>query len=387
MIADVLHRADQRVEAVRPQRTCPRHHVLGPQQDVCEIAHRRLPARRVNGHAVADRDSRNVAGGFDDLRRQQIRIAEKIRHEGVGRRFVERTRRADLRDAGLMHHHDDVGHGQGLGLVVRDVDDGGADGAMDALDLDLHLLAQLLVQRAERLIHQQQARPRNQRARHRHALLLAARELARIALRKMRELHQREHLGDARMRRFARELRAHAQREADIVRHRHVRKQRVGLEHHADIALVRRHVGDRALVEQDVAGIGSDEAGDQIERGGLARSARAQQRHECAGRHVERDAVDRLHRTERLGEIAQPELRSACTCRGSGFTHRRRYPRYAAGRLRSEPNPCPRTIPSPCGKINPPYPARMARNAILACLSRRKLLRCAARSGARTGRQ
>ena len=52
---------------------------------------------------------------------------------------------------------------------------------MDALDFDLHLLAQLLVERAERLVHQQQARRRNQGARHRDALLLAAGELARIA--------------------------------------------------------------------------------------------------------------------------------------------------------------------------------------------------------------
>src|SRR5260370_871920 len=80
----------------------------------------------------------------------------------------------------------------------------------------------------------------------------------------MGELHQREHLLDPPPRVLTRELRAHAQREAYVLRHRHVRKQRVRLEHHADVALVRRHVGDRALVELDVAGIGGEKSGDQV---------------------------------------------------------------------------------------------------------------------------
>src|SRR5438105_10733273 len=38
-------------------------------------------------------------------------------------------------------------HRHRLGLVMRDVDHGDADFAVDALDLDLHLLAQILVER------------------------------------------------------------------------------------------------------------------------------------------------------------------------------------------------------------------------------------------------
>ena len=52
---------------------------------------------------------------------------------------------------------------------------------LDRLQLDLHLLAELEVERAERLVEQEDARPVDERARQRHALALAARELARAA--------------------------------------------------------------------------------------------------------------------------------------------------------------------------------------------------------------
>ena len=66
---------------------------------------------------------------------------------------------------------------------------------MDALDLELHLVAQLLVERAERLVHQDDRRAVDEAARERDALLLAAGQLARIALRQMRQPHHLERLG------------------------------------------------------------------------------------------------------------------------------------------------------------------------------------------------
>jgi len=84
---------------------------------------------------------------------------------------------------------------------------------------------------------------------------------------------------------------------------------------------VRRHVGDRALVELDVAGIGGEKARDQVERGGLARPAWAQQRDERAGRNIERDLINRLGRAERLGQLAQPKLRSAGLSRDGKVDH------------------------------------------------------------------
>ena len=64
----------------------------------------------------------------------------------------------------VVEHRDPVRHGQRLGLVVRDIDDGHAEPLVDVLDLELHLLAQLLVERAQRLVHQHQLGLEDQRA-------------------------------------------------------------------------------------------------------------------------------------------------------------------------------------------------------------------------------
>ena len=77
---------------------------------------------------------------------------------------------------------DAVAHRQRLALVVRHVDEGHAELAVQLLELDLHVLAQLLVERAERLVHQHELRLEDQRPRQRDALLLAARELRRVGV-------------------------------------------------------------------------------------------------------------------------------------------------------------------------------------------------------------
>ena len=58
----------------------------------------------------------------------------------------------------MLEHADPVGHGHGLDLVVGDVEDGGAELALDALELDPQVRAQLGVERGERLVHQVDAR-------------------------------------------------------------------------------------------------------------------------------------------------------------------------------------------------------------------------------------
>jgi hypothetical protein len=68
-----------------------------------------------------------------------------------------------------------VGHGEGLGLIVRDIHAGDADTLEDGAQLVEQALAQRAVERAERLVEHQQARARRQAARQCHALALAAR--------------------------------------------------------------------------------------------------------------------------------------------------------------------------------------------------------------------
>ena len=73
-----------------------------------------------------------------------------------------------------MHQHDAVGQRQCFLLVVRDVEHGHAERPVQARDLVLHLIAEIPVERAERLVHQQELGIEDERARERHALLLAS---------------------------------------------------------------------------------------------------------------------------------------------------------------------------------------------------------------------
>ena len=127
-------------------------------------------------------------------------------------------------------------------------------GARDvhAPDLELHVLAQLAVERAERLVHQQDVGLDHHGARQRDALLLAARELADLAVREPVEPDDRQRLLDP-----ARDL---GPRDApdlepvgDVLEDAHVREQGVVLEHHADVAASRRLAGDVAPVDEEPA--------------------------------------------------------------------------------------------------------------------------------------
>ena len=85
-------------------------------------------------------------------------------------------------DDAIRHDDNTIGHDQRFFLIVGDVDDRDAEAILDLHELDLHVLAQLLVERAERLVHEQQRRPEHDGARERDALLLPAAELRRIAV-------------------------------------------------------------------------------------------------------------------------------------------------------------------------------------------------------------
>jgi hypothetical protein len=111
----------------------------------------------------------------------------------------------------------------------------------------------------------------HQRTRQRHALLLAARELAGQAVGHAAQLHHVERALHAALLLVLGHL-AHGERIGHVLAHAQVRKQRVVLEHHAEVALVRRRAGDRLAIEQYLAGGWRLEAGQHHQRGGLARA-------------------------------------------------------------------------------------------------------------------
>ena len=94
-----------------------------------------------------------------------------------GRPLVQLLRRAQLLDLAAVHDRDPVAHRERLLLVVGHVDEGDADLDLDALELDLELAPELEVERAERLVEEQDVGSIDERPGQGDALLLAARQL------------------------------------------------------------------------------------------------------------------------------------------------------------------------------------------------------------------
>src|SRR5918993_212096 len=109
--------------------------------------------------------------------------AMRTRHSVPSRLAIRPSRRLfSLLNDAVVKDGDAIRHRQRLGLIVRDVHDGDAEPLVKMLDLELHLLAQLLVERAERFVHQHQRRLVDQGPRDGDPLLLPARQLRGLAI-------------------------------------------------------------------------------------------------------------------------------------------------------------------------------------------------------------
>ncbi|MCY1538511.1 hypothetical protein D9M68_740560 [compost metagenome] len=133
---------------------------------------------------------------------------------------------------------------------------GDLQAALHLVDLGAHVGAHACVQRGQGFVQQDQGRVHGQRAGQGHALLLAARQLMRIASGMIGQFDQRQQLLHPRRDAVA-AFAADAQAVAHVLGHGHVGKQRVRLEHDAEAALARRQraevppaQGDGAPVER-----------------------------------------------------------------------------------------------------------------------------------------
>ncbi len=101
---------------------------------------------------------------------------------------------------------------------------------------------------------------------------------------------------------------AHLQREGEVLVDGLVGIERVVLEHHGDVPVLRIEIIDHAIANGDVAAGDWNEPGDQVERRRLAASRRADQRDEFAVVHRQRDVPDRVHRAVGLDEILEDHM-------------------------------------------------------------------------------
>ena len=261
------------------------HDVVGAQQHVALVVRVGAGQRAFGGvgqRAERGQHARAVGGG-DHLAGREHAVADEVGDEARRRTVVQRVGVVPLFEPAAVHHADDVADGKGFELVVGDEQRRRARLVEDGADVLRQALAQVGVEAGERLVEQQQLRLRRQRARQRHALLLAAGELMRRTPRRMRQADALQHLLHAR---FALGARQMADAEGNVVAHVQVREQGVVLEHHADAARLgldmRVRIGQHAAVHAHAACGQPFEPGHRAQQRGLAAARRADQHADLA---------------------------------------------------------------------------------------------------------
>jgi hypothetical protein len=191
---------------------------------------------------------------------------------------------------------------------VGDVDRGRPQPLLDPRDLGPHLHAQLGVEVRQRLVHQEHAGVAHDRAAHRHALTLTAREVRRLALQVWLQVEDPRCLPhlliDLGLRRLGQ-----LQREAHVLAHGHVRVQRVVLKHHRDVPILRRLVVDDGATDLQLAVGDVLQPRHHSQRGRLSAPRRPDQDHQLVVGDVEIEVLDGLVAVAvALGDVLELDL-------------------------------------------------------------------------------
>ena len=246
------------------------------------------------------------------LHLDQVAVPEEAGDEARTRATEQGARRVALHALSAIDHRDPVAHRQRLLLIVGDVDERGTGLLLDALQLGLHLAPDLLVERAERLVQQQDRRRERERPGKRDPLLLAAAQRHHVAVLGAGEADEREQI-----RHPLPHLRlrppAHPEAVAHVLLDVHVREHRVALEDHADVAFPRRHSRDVPAVDHHTSGIRRLQPRNHPQHRGLAGAARTEKCEELSSVHIEGEVAGGDGVAEALVEGVEPE---------DGFGHR-----------------------------------------------------------------
>ena len=114
--------------------------------------------------------------------RKYVALADKVGDKRVGRLVVNLFGRAVLLNRAVGHDDHFVGHGKGFLLIVRDVNKSNAYILVHCRKFQLHFLAHFKIERAERLVQQQNFGFANNGACNGDALLLTARQARNAAI-------------------------------------------------------------------------------------------------------------------------------------------------------------------------------------------------------------
>ena len=225
-----------------------------------------------------------------------LRRADEAGDEEVRRMVEDLLRRADLLDEAVAHDDDAVAERHGLDLVVRDVDEGGVDLLAQLDDLSAHLVTQLGVEVGQRLVHQEDLRAADDGAADGDTLPLAAGQGLGLTVEVLRDVEDLGGLFD-----LAVDLRLgdllQLEGEGHIIINSHVGIERVVLEDHGDVAVLRGDVVHELAVDVQLALGDLLQTGDHAERCGFAAAGRADEDDEFLVLDVE---VELLHGDDAL---------------------------------------------------------------------------------------
>ena len=174
-----------------------------------------------------------------------------------------------------------MAHRHRFDLIVGDVHRRHRQPGLELGELGPGLDPQLRVQVRERLVHQVHLRLANDRPAHGDALALAAREVLRLAIEEGLEGEHARHLAHPCRPLFLGHL-VLLEGEAHVLGDRQLRVQGVVLEDHRDVPVAGPHAAHISVADEDRPLVERLEAGQQAQRGGLARARRPDEHHQLA---------------------------------------------------------------------------------------------------------
>ena len=192
-----------------------------------------------------------------------------------------------LQNLATVHHHQGVGQHAGLGQIVRHQHHGNVDVLAQIGQQRIEVVAVHLVHRRKRLVQQQQARLAGQCARHRHPLLLPARQGSRAALLLIgTQAHALQPFARPRQPLRARQMQ---QGQGHVVEGTQVWHQRVLLEHHAHMPLAGGQknaalgIAPHRIAHRHPANLRAHQPGQHAQERCFARARRPHQRQQLPG--------------------------------------------------------------------------------------------------------
>ncbi len=223
--------------------------------------------------------------------------ADEAGDEEVLRLGVDRHRIGKLLDDAALHDGDPVGERQRLDLVVGHVDHRVLQRLVQPLDLDAQLRAQLGVEVRERLVEEEDIDIAHQCPADGDALALAAGKRCRLSLEKRLDLQDLGGAGHPLVDLGLRHL-GHLQAEGEVLLHRHLRIERIGLEHHADAAVLGLFPSDVLALDEDLPVGDLQQPGNAVQERRLATAGRAEQHEELAVLDFEVEMFEHRHGAE-----------------------------------------------------------------------------------------